>query len=341
MLNGKQILIENTPGLGDLVMLTPTLRRLKELYPHCVLSVVSYVSNLPLVERLPYVDAVYAIERGKFLGRVYPALSFFHQDAVIFTAWQPQLALLAKLLRVSFRAGICREKYRQRNLFHHILPPDHFDAKDGEFKAAFLARQIFSALKIKAEIEEGCDISLPSNEECVRAKILLASKGFDPEQGYVVIAPFANTERSLPLRLVTEASQYIYERYGLSCVLVHGSKMQEIDESCKHLPQGILYNLAGETTLMEMAALLQGARMTLATDSGPMHMSCALGTETVAIFSSGNWRRYAPRCHCHLITLDMDCSPCSRESADDCKTHACMENITMDMIISSIKEILD
>ncbi len=77
MLNGQHILIENTPGIGDLLMLTPVLRRLKQLFPHCVLSVVSYAGNLPLVERLPYVDAVYGIEKGKgaFLSMPFSALS--------------------------------------------------------------------------------------------------------------------------------------------------------------------------------------------------------------------------------------------------------------------------
>ncbi len=50
MLNGKHILIANTPGKGDLLMLTPALRRLKELYPRCVLSVVLYERNFPLVD---------------------------------------------------------------------------------------------------------------------------------------------------------------------------------------------------------------------------------------------------------------------------------------------------
>ena len=35
MLSGKHILIENCPGLGDLVMVTPALRKIKELYPDC------------------------------------------------------------------------------------------------------------------------------------------------------------------------------------------------------------------------------------------------------------------------------------------------------------------
>ena len=341
MLNEKHILIENTPGLGDLLMLTPTLRRLKELYPRCVLSVVSNTGNLPLIERLSYVDAAYGIERGTLIGRFRPAAHFRAQDWCIFTTWQPQLAMLARLFQVPHRAGIVRAGKERRCGFHHILPPNIFNAKDGEFKAAFLARQIFGALEVTTEIDEECDVSLPFEGERMRAEELLVSKGYMPEHGYVAIAPFANTERNLPVHLIEEATRYIYEKYSLPCVLLHGTKTKEIESVCARLPDGMLYDLSGETSLMEMAALLQSARMAFVTDSGSMHIACALGTETVAIFSSGNWRRYAPRRHCHLVTLDMDCSPCSRETAEKCPTHACMEGITMDMITDCIKEILD
>ena len=332
MLNGQRILIENTPGLGDLLMLTPTLRRLKEMYPRCQLSVVSYGGNLSLVERLPYVDAAYGIWKGKLLGRFRPAAHFLGQDWCIFTTWNPQLAFFARLLGVPHRAGVCKPGREAENGFHYILPSDNWDAKDGEFKAAFLARQIFGALDIEADIDEVCDVSLPLEEERIRIKTLLAGKGCDPARGYVVIAPFANTERSLPMRLVEKAARYIHGQYGISSVLVHGVGVKELDELCGRLPKGIIYNLAGETTLMEMTALLQGARMVLATDSGPMHIACALGTATIAIFSSGNWRRYAPRKNCRVVTLDLPCSPCKRETAETCRTQECIKNITMNML---------
>ena len=63
-LNGKYLLIENCPGIGDLIMCTPALRRLKEIFPHCILTIVSYENNLPIVSRLPYVDYVCGIKKG-------------------------------------------------------------------------------------------------------------------------------------------------------------------------------------------------------------------------------------------------------------------------------------
>lgn len=41
-LNDKHILIESGGGVGDLIMFTPALRRLKELYPKCILTFFDY-----------------------------------------------------------------------------------------------------------------------------------------------------------------------------------------------------------------------------------------------------------------------------------------------------------
>ncbi len=336
MLNGKHILIENTPGLGDLIMLTPTLRKLKELYPRCRLSVVSYGNNLPLVERLTYVDDVFGIWKGRLLGRFRPAVHFPSLDWCIFTTWQPQLAMLARLLRVPHRAGVVRRGKESRCGFHHILPGDDFNSKDGQSKAAILARQVFGALEIQADIDEACDVSLPNSSEEARTEKLLAAGGIKMEGGYAAVAPFGNTSRSLPIRLVESTVRYVHEKYGIPSVLVNGKKTKEAEGLCSRLPTGWIYDASGQTTIMEMASILRNAKMVLATDSGPMHISCAFGTPTVAVFSSGNWRCYAPRRNCRIVTLDLPCSPCDRETAERCGTQACIRDITTEMVTHEI-----
>lgn len=336
MLNGKHILIANTPGIGDLLMLTPVLRRLKELYPRCVLSVVSYAGNLPLVERLPYVDAVYGIEKGKFLGRFRPAVHFLSQDWCIFTTWNPQLAILARFFCVPHRAGVCRAGKESLMGFQHILPPDIWDAKDGESKAAFLARQVFGAIGIQEMIDEACDISAPSAKEQETVMAMLAAKGLDVARGYAVIAPFAKTARSLPVSLIGSVVDYIFETYGIPCIMVNGIRVKTSQDLLNRISMGRLFDVSGETNLMELAAVLQGAKLAVVTDSGPMHMACALGTPTVAVFSTGNWRQWAPKKNCHLVTLDLSCSPCEKETAEICQTQQCIRDITMDMLIEKL-----
>ncbi len=338
MLSGKHLLIENCPGLGDLVMLTPALRKIKELYPDCVLSVVSYANNLPLVDRLPYVDYVYAIEKGKFLGHFRPARAFPKQDYVIFTTWQPQLARMAWLMRVPNRAGVTKGNGQGKNLFTVELPRDNF--KDVEFKADFLARQIGKGLGIDINVDAACDVSSPAETEIDEIKSILSRAGKDVSKPFAVLAPFAKTARNIPVPLIIETVRYFREEYDLDCVITHSEHMKEIDEVRRELGDKGLYDISGKTNLMEMVALFKLASVAVVTDSGPMHVSCALGTETVSVFSSGNHRQWDPRCHSHLITLDCDCSPCSKETAEMCSTQKCINGITPEMMKNKIDEVM-
>lgn len=68
-LNDKHILIESGGGVGDLIMFTPALRRLKELYPSCILTFLTIDKTVDVINRIPYIDKVICIKRGRFMGR--------------------------------------------------------------------------------------------------------------------------------------------------------------------------------------------------------------------------------------------------------------------------------
>lgn len=45
-LNNVRLLVESTPGMGDLIMLTPALRELKNQFPECEITIMSHPGNL-------------------------------------------------------------------------------------------------------------------------------------------------------------------------------------------------------------------------------------------------------------------------------------------------------
>ena len=335
MLNGKHILIENCPGMGDLIMCTPAFKRLKELYPDCVLNVVSYTHNLDIIAGLPYIDHVYGITKGKFLGHFRPALHFREQDYVIFTSWQPQLARMAQILRVPHRAGVCKEKYRGTGLFHQDLPMHDF--RDTKYRADFITEQISLALGVDLSNDGVCEVAQPDEESRKKIELLLGAKGFNMKKQYAVIAPFAKTERSIPESLLLETIRYITNACGLLCIIIHSQKTPVI-KKCTSLAN--VYDLSGETDIQGMSAVLSGAAFTVAVDSGPMHVSAALGTPTISIFSSGNHRAWNPRRNCSLVTLDKACSPCNRETAELCSNKDCINNISLDILKPYIEKIM-
>ena len=101
-------------------------------------------------------------------------------------------------------------------------------------------------------------------------------------------------------------------------------------------------NLAGETTLSELAALIHRSTICVTNDSGPMHMAVALDRPVVSVFGptdpvwAGPYRRPDA-----VLRVDLPCSPCYLRLLSRCTHgHACMQNVGAGAVIARLEGIL-
>jgi heptosyltransferase II len=97
-------------------------------------------------------------------------------------------------------------------------------------------------------------------------------------------------------------------------------------------------NLAGQTSLRELMALLKLCRVLLTNDTGPMHVAAALGTPVVVPFGSTSPELTGPGlpgdAHQHLLKSDAPCSPCFlRECPIDFR---CMKEISVERVVAVV-----
>jgi heptosyltransferase-2 len=101
-----------------------------------------------------------------------------------------------------------------------------------------------------------------------------------------------------------------------------------------------LRNLAGQTSLRELCALLKCSRVLLTNDTGPMHIAAALGTPVVAPFGSTSPELTGPGrpgdARNRLLKSDAPCSPCfRRECPIDFR---CMNGIEVGSVVEAVLE---
>src|SRR6202041_2474232 len=95
------------------------------------------------------------------------------------------------------------------------------------------------------------------------------------------------------------------------------------------LEPGVI-NLAGETTLSELAALIRRAAICVTNDSGPMHLAVALGRPVVSVFGPTDpiWIGPYGRADA-VLRAGVPCSPCLLRQLSRCRyDHVCMENVS-------------
>lgn len=101
-----------------------------------------------------------------------------------------------------------------------------------------------------------------------------------------------------------------------------------------------MINLAGKTSLRQLMALLTKCRVLLTNDSGPMHLAAALGTPVVVPFGSTSPELTSPGQpgdpRHHLLLSAAACSPCFRRTCPI--DFRCMMGITAERVIRAVLE---
>jgi ADP-heptose:LPS heptosyltransferase len=102
-------------------------------------------------------------------------------------------------------------------------------------------------------------------------------------------------------------------------------------------------NLAGKTSLTQLAALLERANLVITGDSGPMHIAAAVGTPLIAIHGPTDPVKSGPVGPlATVLRSDIWCSPCytAKGRPADCRffTTQCMKDITVEQVLTIIHQ---
>ena len=139
------------------------------------------------------------------------------------------------------------------------------------------------------------EFKLPDvTNESERIKNLLAKENVRQGKYAVIIPSAARPEKIWPIERFAELSDKIAERFGLSIVATGSKGERQYVNALGKAAKTRIVNLAGQTTLRELIALLKGASLVISNDTGPGHIAAGLGVPMVMIFGPVNPARLHP-----------------------------------------------
>ena len=99
--------------------------------------------------------------------------------------------------------------------------------------------------------------------------------------------------------------------------------------------------LAPKSTLPQMAAMISKCDIVIANDSGPMHISAALGVPTLGIFGPTNPKAHGPYSpnSDYVIKDDLHCIICNKLICPF--EHECMKNLSVSLILKKLEDIIN
>jgi len=345
------ILIVKLSAIGDVVHTLPSLAALRRLYPQAHITWVIEAAAADLITGHPCLDLVIVSHRKRWQreaksGRVRiimeEIVSFINElrsrpyDLVI-----DFHGLFKSAVLVGLSGGIRKLGYDSMQegsgLFYNEKIPEDMSKHAVDRYLDFPA---YLAVKAgKAPVAGPHTFLIPwdeHNEQNVTT--LLTKNHLDEEAAFVAINPVALWPTKLWREdLFAALADRILRELGIPVVFT-GSRDEQlyIDAIAQHLPAGRIVNLAGMTSLKDLACLYRRAALVVTTDSGPMHIAAAVGTAVVALFGPTDPRRTGPYgLHHTVIRKELPCSPCFRKT---CSTRECMEEITVEEVWEGVKE---
>ena len=162
---------------------------------------------------------------------------------------------------------------------------------------------------------------------------LLRSRGITGAYAVVVPGATYGPAKSWPWRRYREVARQLSK--DLPVILAGTAPERELCDTIASGDGGI-HNLAGATPIGLFLALLEGAAVVLANDSGTPHLAASLGAPVVVLFGSTSPEWTAPLGRSvDVVRFPVHCSPCFRKT---CPTQLeCFDGITTELVLSRVR----
>jgi heptosyltransferase-2 len=336
----RRILIRANNWIGDVVMISPAVRAIRERFPAARIAIVAKGWVLDALGGNPYFDDLIEYEpsgrHAGAAGRLRLARDLRRGggfDLAVLFQKAFDAAVVALLAGARIRVGYATDG-RSALLTHALpLPPPethHVEVFLG------LARAV------------GCVVRDPlpffhlDDQDRVRAAARIDGSPLAGAGLRVALHATASKEpRAWHARRFAEVGRRLNALRGARILLVGGGSDAEVLAGIAAGLPGAACLLPGPaTSLRELAGLLERCDLFVGNDSGPMHLAAALGIPTVGIFGPGCPRTTAPVGRPGTIAVvgrDYPCSPCRQNFFRECTPAPsgkpfCLEEITEDQV---------
>jgi len=330
--NIKSILIIKLRGIGDVVLSTIVLDNLKQYFPVAQIDYLTDLSSKPVVDGLPQVNSVITFPKDSLFERIKLIYKIFRKkyDLVLDYFSNPSTALITYLSKAKFRVGF---PYRGRKYAYNLFGP----AERGKYHSAILHLKTLENIGIDTPyknlyfyISED-DIKFADNffnSQNLSNKFVV---GISPSGGW-------KSKKCDPEKF-SEIANSLKNKYNCEILILWGPG--DFDDASlinKLVPGSII---APKSNINQMGALIRKCDVLIANDSGPMHISTAVGTPVLSLHGPTNPYHQGPfgSQHEFIILENLDCIMCNLLNCP--KNHECFKNIDVEIILNKFDILLN
>ncbi len=295
----KNILIIKPSALGDIVLALPALSAIRRTFPKAKISWLVRSEYADLLTGHPDLNEVILFDR-RFLGKSWYKPKAFSELLKLLRQLRKERFDFVFDFQGLFRTGFmtwvtgCGRRFGNAGAreFAHLFYTHKIIHDSACVHLVDYYMKMAAAAGAK---KEKVEFKLPQDPKADETVQKILQKNSFNSGKYVVILPgAARPEKLWPIERFTQLADKISSQFGLSIITAGSQTEQPYIETLKASAKSKIVNLAGQTSLKELIALLKGAFLVISNDTGPGHIAAALNVPLVMIFGPTNPARLHP-----------------------------------------------
>lgn len=350
----RHVLAVRLDNLGDVLMTSPALAAIKHGLPGSRLTLLGSRAGAAAAAHLPVVDDVIE-HRAPWVTSGAPAgpdgelgqperelldeIAERRFDAAIVFTVCTQSALPAALF--CLLAGIpLRLAHSRENPYRLLTDWVRDSEQPGKGMRHEVQRQLDLVACVGLRPSDDRLLFRCASGDAPRARARLSAAGIDATQPYVVVHPGASApSRRWPAERFGVVAEAIERVAGCRVVFTGSEQEGALIEQARGVMHRPAVSLAGALSLGELGALIAGARLLVANNTGPVHMAAALGTPVVDLYALTNPQHTPWRVAARVLSHDVPCRDCLKSVCPE-GHNDCLRRIEPEAVVGAALELM-
>ncbi len=341
----KKILLIKTWGAGNIVLMLPAMRGIREKYPKAKIYFLSLAGNRGLLDNDPYIDDYFFIDMKSlkaFVSTVARNIMILRQKNIDYVLDFDQFARFTALL--SFLIGKKRFGFDTRGQGKRFVFTDsvvynntqHMSMTFYELaKAAGAAAHGYRITKVPYSSKDSLFI-----EEFFKKNNISAKK--DIIIGMHVGCGSNFPSRRWPTLKFAQLADRLITDYGARIYFSGTKDEKPLIEETMRMMKNKAIDISGCLTIKQLSALIEKTNIFFVSDTGPLHIASAMGTPVVGFFGPNTPLLYGPLGGNNAVFYKgLPCSPCITNynaKTSHCKDPVCIGSIEVDEVYNEVSE---
>lgn len=353
-----KILVVNPYGIGDSLFITPLSRGLRMKWPNAHLALLLGSRTEIIFKHNPNINHTYTYRKDYL--KSLPLWRSLHEKSLLFYKIRKQkfdvlidvsntdeYGFLAKFLwKIPIRIGL-QYKKRGRFLTHAI----HIRSGFTEKHVADYYTDLLSFLDIEPKsVSRKLDFySTPKELEWLDT--VFQSHRITSSDIVISILPGGGASwgneaqyRYWPTSYYAKLADLLIQKWNAKIFLIGSQLEEKLCQQVQTQMKSSAISLAGQTTLPQLASLMDHSNLTIGTESGPLHLAAALDCKALVIYGPVDELVYGPYSDSLRqlkIFNPLPCRPCYRNfRVPPCQNRLCLLELTPEQIFEKAAQLL-